>query len=193
MRHLRGHREGDRAAAGAEVDRDRRGGGSRPQRVDRELRHDLGLRARDEHPGPHAQLQVAEGGGAGDVLQGLARRAARERRLEPTELRGGEHVAAQRRGLHAAASSAQHVRGEQLRVDGRIRDARAPELVGGAPQHGGQRRVVAGLRGPRRALVGGQTFFGHGGIHPIRPPSAGTREGGGHPNVIFGLTTPCAP
>ncbi len=90
--HLGRHRERDRAAAGAEVDRDRRRGCRGRERVDRELRDDLGLGPRHEDTWADPQLEVPERRRAGDVLQRLARRAPGD---EPVELRAA-----------AAASSA---------------------------------------------------------------------------------------
>ena len=50
-----------------------------PQRVDGDLRHELGLRARHEDAGPDGELERAERRDAGDVLQRFARRPALDR------------------------------------------------------------------------------------------------------------------
>ena len=114
------------------------------QRVDGQLRHDLGLGARHEDARADAQLEVAEGRDAGDVLQRLARRAARDERLER---RGGgvvERVAAHRGRLDRTATGAEHVPGEQLGIDLRIGHAGARELLRGAAEHVGERGGTVG-------------------------------------------------
>ena len=70
------------------VDGDRLGIRRRAQRVDRELRDHLGLGPRDEHPGPDAQLEVAEGSRAGEVLQRLTGGAALDQLGEGGEVAG---------------------------------------------------------------------------------------------------------
>ena len=79
--HLVGHRAGDRAGAGAEVDDDRRAVQAAQRALDRPAGQQLGLRPRHEDAGPDGQLDVAEGGGAGEVLQRLAGRPPRDQRV----------------------------------------------------------------------------------------------------------------
>ena len=118
VRHLGGERQGDRAAAGAEIDRDGAGGCRGPQRVDRQLRDHLGLGARHEHPGADAQLEVAEGRDAGDVLQGLARRAARDERRRALGARPSSSASPRTAAACTAPRpSAEDVAGEQLGID----------------------------------------------------------------------------
>ena len=136
--HLGRQGEGERAAARSEIDGDGGGGCRGRERVDGELRDDLGLWPRDEDAGADPQLEVAEGGRAGQMLQGLARRAALDELLEPSRRVLFECVAADRAGLDGAATDAEDVRREQFGVDDRIGHARAREPFGGGAQGGGE-------------------------------------------------------
>jgi hypothetical protein len=73
----------DRAGACAQVGHHRGGHVHLAQPVDGPAGHHLGLRARHEHAGAHVELEVAEVRPAGDVLERLARRAARDVGPEP--------------------------------------------------------------------------------------------------------------
>ena len=75
VRDLVPDRRGDRTRARAQVHDHRRLQARGP--LHGPPGEQFGLRPRHEHTGPHGQLDVAEGGGAGEVLQGLAGRAAR--------------------------------------------------------------------------------------------------------------------
>ena len=116
VRHLGRHRKRDRTAAGSEVDRDRLGLGGGPERVDRELRDLLGLGTRHEDPGSHGQVERAERGAAGEVLQRLAPFAAADERLERRGIRLAERTADDESCLHAAAREPEDVPDEQLGV-----------------------------------------------------------------------------
>ena len=147
VRDLCRHRERDRAAAGSEVDADRRGGCRGRQSVDRELRDDLGLGPGDEDARAHAQFEMPERRGARQVLQRLTGRATRDqsRRTAPRP-RGRVH----RRGSPRPARSpagAEDVRGEELGIHHGVGDADARQAVDGA--RGGQRKAEA-RRGDRQ-------------------------------------------
>ena len=100
----------------------------RAQRVDGELRHLLGLRPRDEHPGPDGQFERAERRPAGDVLQRLARGPAFD---EPTRTRSASSAEIVRihddQGLDAAPALTEDVADQQLGIHLRVGDARASE------------------------------------------------------------------
>nr|BFF20648.1 hypothetical protein GCM10025730_41690 [Promicromonospora thailandica] len=118
--HLGGDGQRDGSGAGAQVDDD--GARAVPLGrhlrglVDGDLRHLLGLGPRHEDARPHGQLEVAERGAAGEVLQRLARGAPGDQR---TELAGGRlrDVAPQdRQPAHLGPVHAEHVRQQRLRV-----------------------------------------------------------------------------
>ena len=138
MRNLGGQRERDRPAAGAEVDRDRGGGGRCRERVDRQLGDHLGLGPRDEHARADPQLEMAERRGPGEVLEGFARRAPGDERVEPGRIRCGEQIAAHGGGLDGSASDAQHVRGEELGIHACVGDPRRGQAVDDAAQGVGE-------------------------------------------------------
>jgi hypothetical protein len=143
VRHLGGQGQCDRPAAGTEVDRDRGRGCRCAQGVDRELRHHLGLGARDEDARTHREFHRAEGREAREVLQRLARAAAVDEGRQGGAGLGGETVAADRGGLHSAARRAEHVGDEELGVDLRVGDAGGGEACGGVADDAGD----GGLRG----------------------------------------------
>jgi hypothetical protein len=72
-RHLLPDGQRDRAGPGAQVGHHRLGDVHVAQLADGPAGHDLGLRPRHEHAGPDVELEVAEVGPAGDVLQRLTR------------------------------------------------------------------------------------------------------------------------
>ncbi len=88
--HLGGHRQGDRPGPGAQVDHPRRasGGADLLGPLDGPAGQQLGLRARHEHARSDGQLEVAERGRAGQVLQGLAGGTTTHQRLERRALLG---------------------------------------------------------------------------------------------------------
>src|SRR5581483_3249863 len=96
----------DRARAAAQVDDDGFCDVQVPQPVDRPADHDLGLRARHEHAGADLQLQIAEEGAAGDVLQRFAVLPAGDRGPE-----AGVEVAVAH-GVQFAAPYSVHPRGQ---------------------------------------------------------------------------------
>ena len=121
-------REGDRAAAGAEVDGDRLGLGRGAQRVDRELRDLLGLGARHEDAGPDRELERAERRAPGEVLQRLARaRGVRRARSSAAASAALDLGADDDARLHAAAGQPEHVPDEQLGIDLGVGHARRGE------------------------------------------------------------------
>ena len=148
VRHLGREREGDGAAAGAEVDGERLGRGDGHQRVDRELRDELGLGPRHEDARPDGEVERAEGRASGDVLQRLAGGAALDR------LEHGERVVVVHAGiggdprLHLAAAQAEHMADEQLGVDIGGRHVRGGEHLDGVvrTRAWSVERVVAGFR-----------------------------------------------
>ena len=82
---LVGDGERDGARAGAEVE-DARGGPARArlaQHLEHRLDQTLGLVPRDEHCRAHGEVEPAEGGAPGDVLDRLAAEAPLEPGLEP--------------------------------------------------------------------------------------------------------------
>ncbi|GAA4196912.1 hypothetical protein GCM10022219_24220 [Microbacterium oryzae] len=73
---------------------------------------------------------------AGDVLQRLARGTARDERLEGVDGVGSERIAADGRGLHAAAALVSYVREEELGVDVGIGHPRFGEDADGVGESG---------------------------------------------------------
>ena len=103
-------------------------------RLDGPAGEQLGLGSRDEHPGTDQQVDVAEVGDSGQVLQRLARRAARHQLVVPLG-DGGRDLVDERqpRPLDAEDVGQQHLRVVVRRVDtglaqpaGRGVDQRAP-------------------------------------------------------------------
>ena len=74
--HLLGDGDRDRARPGAQVHDQGIGDVHGPQGVDRPGDHHLGLGTGDENAGAYFQLEIAEVGAAGDVLQGFPCRPA---------------------------------------------------------------------------------------------------------------------
>ena len=144
MRDLGRHRECDRTAAAAEVDRDRLGLGRGPKGVDGQLHDLLGLGARHEDAGSHRELERSERGPPGEVLQRLARRAAGDELVEGGEVGLVERPADHDPRLHAAAGEAEHVAEQQLRVDLGIGHPGRREACHDPVAHGSQ--VVGALR-----------------------------------------------
>ena len=96
-------------------------------RVDRPAGQQLGLRSGHEDPRPDEQLDVAEGGAAGEVLQRLASRPPRHQRVVLLLL-GGRHVVDED---EAAEGHVEDVGEQQLGVPLGRRDPGLPKDVGG--------------------------------------------------------------
>lgn len=157
VRHLGGHREGDRATPGSEIDPDRGGLRRVQQGVDGVLDDGLGLRTRHEDAGTDGELEVAERRGTGDVLQRLAGSPTGDEDVESRCRLVVDVVSANDRRLHLAAPTAEHVTGEELGVDQRIGDPDVGETLGsraddgseGGVGHVFQRRARADVTKPR--------------------------------------------
>ena len=164
--------DGDRTAAGADVDRPAIG---RVPELEGALDEAFGLGARDEHPGVHLELEVEERCAASEVLKGLARSAAFGELAKAGELGLGqgigqcrqelgavmtEDVAEEQRGFESCcfdagrleamlslAQRAPHGRGDDIACLGTNRGDVRGRLVG--PGTGG-RRVGARVVGHSR-------------------------------------------
>ena len=108
--HLLGDGQRDRAGPGAQVGDYRLGHVHAGQRVDRPAGQDLGLRPRHKHARAHGQVQIAEIGVPGNVLQRLPGLAPGDLVPEPGIERGVGHH------RQAAPRHPVHVRGNQLGV-----------------------------------------------------------------------------
>jgi hypothetical protein len=110
-RHLVGDGERDGARPGAQVDHDR-SLPRRPRRLDGQPGHHLGLGPRHEDPRPHRELEPAEAGAAGEVLQRhpvgafgnqclvcRGRRCPEHHRLADVPDRAAQRVGGQRHGV----------------------------------------------------------------------------------------------
>ena len=134
VRSLVRDRPGDGAGAGAEVDD--HGGSELAGPVDRPAGEELGLRARHEDPRADSELDVAEVGRAGEVLERLAGGAACDQFVVPLGRVSG-HVVDHRQPRPLGA---EHV-GQQLGgVVLGARDAGETQPVGGP----GERRPAVG-------------------------------------------------
>ena len=160
---LQGEGEGDRAAAGADVQRTH---GLRRRQVEGELDQALGLRARDERRRRHLELEGPEGAPPGEVGDGLAAGAPGDER--EVALPGRRRDASLGPDQSLVARLAGRVREEHLGVGARLgagpadrrdrileelAEGRLPRLVtrDGAPRHRVRSRAPrAGPRGPRR-------------------------------------------
>ena len=131
-RDLVDHGPGDRPGAGAQVD-DPAGPLPVPdgQRgLDRPAGEQLGLGARDEDAGADGQLDVAERGGAGQVLERLTRGPAREQGVVRRDL-ALPHLADHRQ---APARDAEHVGQQDRGVVGGTVDPGRVQSRGGRPE-----------------------------------------------------------
>lgn len=112
-RDLLGHGEGDGAGAGAQVDDQRLDDVHRADGVYGPADDRLGLGAGHEDAGSDLELQVAEEGASGDVLEGFAGLAAGDRLPVAGVEVGVRHV------VQLAPLDAVHERGEFLGIESR--------------------------------------------------------------------------
>lgn len=128
VRHLGGQGERDGSRPRAQIDGDRCGPGGGAEEVDRDLGHRLGLGAWDENPGSDPQLEMAEGSGAGEVLQRFTGGAPGDEVGIAPRGSGGDLVATEQRRRQLAPFDVENVRREELGIDPRGRHERRLEL-----------------------------------------------------------------
>ncbi len=161
-RHLDGERDGHGTGAGAEVDDDGRAPGRRdPQRlVDGEAGHHLRLGPRHEDAGTDGELDGAEPGPAGEVLQRHALRTRGDELLQPCRRDRVEDEATNGRRGDLAGAQAEGVGGEPVGVRAGGGHARGSQAVPCRAQENGElgQRVASASASARRAASSASTL-----------------------------------